>query len=134
MSVAPISGWPVKAYSTQRAALKTNATAEGGGKKGHSCKLLPTRFRRGEFNLRQICRDGQVAIYEKSWGGCADATPSFEVIRVRRRERFEIDGRVVDAAEFYPRSEAWGTDGFTLAHKDAAFACMQMEAEREKRP
>ena len=31
-------------------------------------------------------------------------------------------GRFVDAAELYPRSEAWGTDGFTLTDRDAAFA------------
>jgi hypothetical protein len=41
---------------------------------------------------------------------------------VRRREGFEIDGRVVEPAEVYPNAEAWGTDGFKLTEKDAAFA------------
>jgi hypothetical protein len=43
------------------------------------------------------------------------------VIRIKRREGFEIGGRLVEAAEVYPNSEAWGVDGFTLTGKDAAF-------------
>ena len=44
------------------------------------------------------------------------------MIRIRRREGFQIDGRFVEPAEVYPNSEAWGTDGFTLTDRDAAFA------------
>jgi hypothetical protein len=121
MSEALISGSRVEAYPTPRPALKTNATAQAGGKKGHSCKPLPTRFRRGEFDFRQIVRDGQVAIYEQSWGGCADPSVCFELIRIRRREGFQIGARFVGPAEVYPNSEAWGVDGFTLTKKDAAF-------------
>ena len=40
----------------------------------------------------------------------------------RRRDGFQIGGRFVEAAELYPRSEAWGTDGFTLTDRDTAFA------------
>jgi hypothetical protein len=45
-----------------------------------------------------------------------------EVIRIRRRDGFQIGGRFVEPAKVYPKSEAWGVDGFTMPHKDAAFA------------
>jgi hypothetical protein len=47
---------------------------------------------------------------------------SYEVIRIRRREGFEISGRFVTPAKVYPNPEVWGVDGFTLTDKDAAFA------------
>jgi hypothetical protein len=103
-------------------AIKTRATAEAWGKKRHSYKPLPTRFRRDGFNYLQIAREGDAAIYEQTWTGCSEPSVCYEVIRVRRRDGFQIGGRFVQAAEVYPSSGAWGFDGFTLADKDAAFA------------
>jgi hypothetical protein len=108
--------------------IKTRARAEGGGKKRHSCgslpafKPLPIEFRSGDFNYRQIARKGDAAIYEQTWSGCSNPSIAYEVVRIRRREGFEIDGRLVEPAEVYPKSEAWGEHGFTLTDKDAAFA------------
>jgi hypothetical protein len=103
-------------------ATKTSATAEARSKKGHSYKLLPVEFRAGGFRYRQIAREGHAAIYEQTWNRCFNPGVCYEVIRIRRREGFEIDGRLVEPAEIYPRSDAWGVDGFTLTDKDAAFA------------
>jgi len=103
-------------------AQKTRATAEGGSKKGRSYKPLPKEFRRGGFEYRQIYRDGDAAIYEQTWSGCRNPSVCYEVIRIRRREAFQIEGRFVEPAEVYPNSEAWGVDGFTLTDKDVAFA------------
>jgi hypothetical protein len=100
---------------------KPRSTAEGGSKKGHFYKLLAKEFRRGGFQYRQIARERNAAIYEQHWTGCAESSVCYEVIRIRRREGFQIGGRFVEAAEHYPRSEAWGTDGFTLTDKDTAF-------------
>jgi hypothetical protein len=102
--------------------IRTRATAEAWGKKCHSCKPLPTRFRRDGFEYRRIARERDAAIYEQSWTGCAEPSVCYEVIRIRRREAFQIDGRFVEPAEIYPKAEAWGVDGFTLTDKDAAFA------------
>lgn len=102
--------------------IKTRATAEAWGKKRHSCKPLPTRFRRDGFEFRQIAREGDTAIYEQTWSGCSSPSVSYEVIRIRRRDGFQIGGRLVEPAEIYPKAEAWGVDGFTLTDKDAAFA------------
>jgi hypothetical protein len=101
--------------------IKTRATAEAWGKKRHSYKPLPIRFRRGGFNYRQIARERDAAIYEQTWSGCAEPSVCYEVIRIRRREGFQIDGRLVEPAEVYPSSGAWGVDAFTLTDKDAAF-------------
>jgi hypothetical protein len=104
------------------ATAKTRPTAEGGSAKGHSYKPLPTRFRRDGFDYRQIAREGDAAIYEQHWTGRAEPSVCYEVVRIRRRDGFQIDGRFVEAAEVYPNSEAWGVDGFTVTDKDAAFA------------
>ena len=101
---------------------KTLATAEGGSEKPRFYKPLPKEFRRDGFAFRQIARQGNAAIYEQRWTGCAEPSVCYEVIRIRRREGFEIGGRWVPPAEVYPNSEAWGVDGFTLSDKDAAFA------------
>ena len=102
--------------------IKTRARAEAGSKKRHPYKPLPKEFRRDGFEYRQIAREGNAAIYEQRWTGCAEASVCYEVIRIRRREGFEIGGRFVGPAEVYPASKLWGTDGFTLTDRDAAFA------------
>jgi hypothetical protein len=105
--------------------IKTRATAEGEDRKGRFYKPLPIRFRRDGFNYRQIAREGNAAIYEQSWSGCRNPSVCYEVIRIRRREGFEIDGRFVEPAEVYPNSQAWGENGWTFTNKDAAFAKLQ---------
>ena len=52
---------------------KTRATAEAGGKKGPFHKPLPKEFRRDGFQYRQIAREGDAAIYEQTWNGCAES-------------------------------------------------------------
>jgi hypothetical protein len=103
-------------------ALKTPATAEGGTKKGQFYKPLPREFQRDGFNYRQIAREGNIAIYEQAWTGRPEPSQSYEVIRIRRREGFQINGKFVEPAEVYPRSELWGADGFTFTNSDKAWA------------
>ena len=102
--------------------LKTISAAEGGSKKGRFYKPLPREFRRHGFVYRQISREGDAAIYEQKWLGCAKPSPSWEMIRIRRREGFQIDGRFVESAEVYPASELWGVDGFTFTDRNTAWA------------
>jgi hypothetical protein len=102
--------------------IKTRATVEGGGKKGRFYKPLQKEFRRDGFTYRQIAREGHGAIYEQTWNGCCDPTVCYEVIRIQRRDGFQIGARFVEPAEVYPNSDAWGGDGFTLTDRDAAFA------------
>ena len=102
--------------------IKTRATAEAWGKKRRSYKPLPTRFRRDGFEYRQIVRERDAAIYKQTWSGCAEPSVCYEVVRIRRREGFQINGRFVEPAEIYPKADAWGVNGFTLTDRDAAFA------------
>src|SRR5262245_42684321 len=106
--------------------LKTIFTAEGGCKKGHFYKPLPIRVRRNGFDYRQIAREGDAALYEQRWNGCAERSVCYEVIRIKRRDGFQIGGRFVEPAEVYPNSEAWGVNGFTLADRDAAFVKLSL--------
>ena len=112
-------------------ANKTRATAERWGKKGQFYKPLATQFRHDGFDYRQIAREGDVALYEQKWRGCPDPNVCFEVVRIRRRDGFQIGSTFVEPAEVYPRSEAWGTDGFTLTDKDAAFKKFQQMSPAE---
>jgi hypothetical protein len=98
------------------------ATAVARTRKGHFYKPLPKEFRRDGFHYRQIAREGNAAIYEQTWNGCPDPAVCFEVIRIRRRDGFQIGGRFVEPAEVYPRSELWGVDGFTFTNRNKAFA------------
>ena len=116
------SGEPHTEHSLLSPARKTISAAEAEGKKRHLYKPLSKQFRRDGFTYRQIAREGDGAIYEQRWTGCADPSVCYEVIRIRRREGFEVAGRFVGPAEVYPNSEAWGVDGFTFTDKDAAFA------------
>ncbi len=100
---------------------KTRATAEARSKEGRFYKPLPKEFRHDGFTYRQIAREGDAAIYEQRWTGCAEPSVCYEVIRIRHREGFQIDGRFVEPAEVYPNSEAWGADGWTMRDKDVAF-------------
>jgi hypothetical protein len=100
---------------------KTRPVAEASTRKSRFYRPLPTRFRHNGFDYRQIAREGNAAIYEQRWTGCAEPSVCYEVIRIRRREGFQIDGKFVEPAEAYPKSECWGVDGFTFANKDAAF-------------
>jgi hypothetical protein len=109
-------------HSLSLLAPKTRAAAEAWGRKGHCYRPLPKQFRRDGFTFRQIAREENAAIYEQTWNGCRNASVCYEVIRIRRREGFQIGDRYVESAEVYPKSEDWGVDGFTLTDKDAAFA------------
>jgi len=114
--------------------LKTSARAERGCKKRHSYKPLPTHFRRDGFNYRQIVREGYVAVYEQTWNGCLKPRICYEVIRIRRRDGFQIGDKFVEPHEVYPNSEAWGTDGFTFTDEDPPFAKLRELAPRFANP
>jgi hypothetical protein len=107
--------------SIQASGAKTRATAEAWSKERPFYKPLPKEVRRDGFDYRQIAREGYAAIYEQRWTGCAEPSVCYEIIRVKRREGFEINGRFIEPAEVYPPSESWGLDGWTVQDKETAF-------------
>ena len=107
----------------------TSARAERGTKNGRFYRTLPTQLRRDGFTYRQIAREGDAAIYEQTWNECSEPHVCFEVIRIRRREAVEVAGKFIEAAEVYPKSEAWGVDGFTYTDKNEAFRKLRQLAK-----
>src|SRR5262245_47449934 len=112
-SVPATVGHPVSLPNRQ-----TSATALARTRKRHFYKPLPKEFRRDGFQYRQIARQANAAIYEQTWNGCGNPTVCYEVIRIRRRDGFQIADRFVEPAEVYPASELWGVDGFTFTNRD----------------
>jgi hypothetical protein len=82
---------------------------------------LPIRFRHNGFDYRQIAREGDAAIYEQRWAGCAEPSVCYEVIRIRRRDGFQIGEKFIEPYEVYPNSNAWGADGFTFTDRCKAW-------------
>jgi hypothetical protein len=107
--------------SVQASGAKTRATAEGGSKKGHFYKPLPKQFCRDGFTFRQIAREGNAAIYEHTWNGCPNPSIAYEVIRIRRRDGFQISEKFIEPYEVYPNSDTWGADGFTFIDRNKAW-------------
>jgi len=105
-----------------RSASKTRFTAEGGAKKDRFYRPLPTRFRHNGFDYWQIGREADAAIYEQRWTGCAEPSVCYEVIRIRRRDGFQIGEKFIEPYEVYPNSDAWGVDGFTFTNGNNAWA------------
>jgi len=100
---------------------KTSATGEGGTKKGRFYRPLPTRFQHTGFDYRQITHEGNAAIYEQRWTGCVEPSVCYEVIRIRRRDGFQISEKFIEPYEVYPNSDAWGVDGSTFADRNKAW-------------
>lgn len=86
-------------------------------KSPHGVKPLPTTFRSGGFKFRQLAREGEVALFEKTKG---HKDCSYEVVRVLRRDARIAFGKMLPTCEVMPSSERWGKDGW--AYRDLASA------------
>jgi hypothetical protein len=107
--------------SVHQTCIKTSARLERGSKNDRSYRPLPKQFNRDSFTYRRIARKRQAAIYEQTCNECSEPHVCFEVIRIRRREAVEVAGKYIEAAEVYPKSEAWGVDGWTVRDRNTAF-------------
>jgi hypothetical protein len=120
--------------SSRIPATKTRVAEKRIVKKGHSYEPIAVAFTLGGFDYRQIEREGDWAVYEQRWRDSKNVC--YEVIRIRLEEATTFpSGRSYPAREVYPPSEAWGTDGFTLTDKDAAFKKLkQLSPEGPAKP
>lgn len=82
-------------------------------------KILPKEIRIGKFDLKQVYRDGDIAIYRQTKGN----TEAFEVIKVQKHNGYSMLGKYFPPSEFYPRPEDWGTKGWT---------CLTLAESRKK--
>jgi hypothetical protein len=75
-------------------------------------KTLPKTIQNKGFNLKQLKRVGDKAIYEQTKKG-QDAK-SYEVIRIGKHNGYELGGAKIAPAETYPGSSQWGINGWTF--------------------
>ena len=77
--------FPDRPLSSPSWTKKTRSTQKGVRGNGHY-EPLPKAFKASGFNYSRIAREGEIAIYEQTWGGCSEPSVCYEVIRVRRAE------------------------------------------------
>jgi hypothetical protein len=77
---------------------------------------LATEFKAQNRTLKQIKRNGMVALYELY--GAQGLLYGFEVAVIRVRKAHEAFGRQFPEMEGYPLNEEWGTYGFSYSASD----------------
>lgn len=78
---------------------------------------LSTSLRVGGYDLHQVFRRGNVAVYEQSKGGKVQA---YELILIQTAKAESIRGRDYPEREVYPHNELWGTSAWSIVSKDEA--------------
>lgn len=97
-------------------------------------KLLPTEFRKHGYNFRQLQREGDVALFEKTAG----TVVAYEVVIVQRHDDYMMAGNLIPAAEAMPGNETWGLKGWSprtlpeALRKFTEVSAMHEEATMEK--
>ena len=85
-------------------------------------KTLPTSLTHSGYTLTQVERGPDWAIYSKRKPGYSN--DHYELVRVRIAPATTFPGgNQIGEREAYPKSEAWGTDGYS---------CQTLEHAREK--
>jgi hypothetical protein len=79
---------------------------------------LPTAFTYHGFRFRQLAREGDVALFEKRKP--AHSRPGYEVVIVKLHPAQTIHGRAYVERESMPRSESWGTLGWSFTDLESA--------------
>lgn len=84
-------------------------------------KTLETHLRSDKFTFTQLFRERDIAIFIQMKEG---QSPAFEVIRVQKHGAAEFNMKnpktdevkriVIEPGEDYPRSEDWGSNGWTF--------------------
>jgi hypothetical protein len=90
-----------------------------------SVSPIGIEFRFGDrFLLRQVRKEGHIALYEKS----KDGQPrGFEVVVLRIRPAETLFGRSYPLRESYPSNEDWGIYGWSYAATDLKGAQRRFE-------
>ena len=94
-------------------------------------KKIEKTFTSKNFNHKQIHREGDFAIYERYH----DNTPEkkhYEVIKIQSHNGYAIGGQMYPASEFYPSSNAWGSDGYTCISREKAYERLDKMMQEHK--
>lgn len=72
-------------------------------------RALPTTFKRHGFTYTQVVNLHPAYVYEQRKG----SRVWYEAIKARKTGARELNGRALEAAWQFPKSEDWGAHGFT---------------------
>ena len=109
--MAPIDASKVPMAASTPLPAENLSAGRGPNNTGVSGGELPRTLRHDGFDLRQVQRIGQVALYEKTKD---NYTAGWEIILIRKRPgRHLPGGKFLPAREQYPSSAEWGIRGWT---------------------
>lgn len=83
-------------------------------------KSIEQQFTYDGFRFRQIARQGDVVLLEKTKP--AHRYPSYEIVILQIHPPCTVHGRRYPAREAMPRSTEWGLLGWTESDSDRAFS------------
>lgn len=95
-------------------------------------KVLETEFKQKGFNLKQIKRNKNVALFERS---SKTGFQHWEVVIIRSHNGYTIAGNNIPPSEYYPKEEDWGQFGWTfidLERANKAFDSLVKEVNKKK--
>ena len=132
-----MSGCPDYLPSEGGSAISTLGEAENRhiGKPEAAIKPLEVAFRAYDHDLRQIWREGQIAIFERSLPG--REPHEFELVVIRTQKESTLpNGSVLPAREAYPGSSQWGERGwaFPIRNRQLAFELARRMAASKGAP
>jgi hypothetical protein len=81
-------------------------------------KILEKEFKYNGFLFTQVVRLADKAVYKKR--NISGKAVSFEVIRIKSHNGYEIGGVKIAPSEVYPSSSQWGTFGWTYTKLEDA--------------
>jgi len=81
-------------------------------------KKLEKEFRCYGFDMKEVWRKGDFAIYQQSKSGSNKIW--FEAVQITKHEGYEIAGNKIPPSEVYPSNEKWGKLAFTCGSVEEA--------------
>ena len=94
-------------------------------------KKLQKIFIEGKFKFEQLARQGNVALYRKSY--TLGKSYTFELITIKSHNGFQMGQIAIPPAEMYPSDKTWGGDvarTYTEKQEDEAFREYKKWAKR----
>jgi hypothetical protein len=82
---------------------------------------LAKTFKRDGFTHNQVTRESNIAIFRRTKRIRGKEIEHFEVVFIRVLPEHIAFGKLFSEGEIYPRSEEWGTYGWTCRDMDAAW-------------
>ena len=94
-------------------------------------KKIDKDFTSKNFSHKQIHREGDFAIYERFFNDSPERK-HYEVVKIQSHNGYAIGGQMYPASEYYPSSNAWGSDGYTCTTKENAYKRLDKMIEENR--